>query len=210
MDGHISTDAEFNTFLGAIFPNYTQTAGVTALIEQTYPAISTNRTYSTESARMEAFIRDSCFTCNTRYLTEAYGDNNCWNMQYSVTPGWHGTDLIPSFYSFALSTDSFLEDLAFTLVPLFLGITKAYQSYITSYITTGNPNTNRAIWNIPSAISWPHPNSSGNQMTGVLNVGDLGFTTVSDTQNEKSSCNFWQEIAAAVTNLGKFVHYIPS
>ncbi|RFU35110.1 hypothetical protein B7463_g1248, partial [Scytalidium lignicola] len=204
VDGHISTDTEFSTFVNTIFPNYTKIAGINTLIEETYPPVSTNHTYSTESARMEAFIRDSSFTCNTRYLTEAYGDSKCWNMQYSVSPGWHGTDLVPTFYSFALSVDSFLEGLAFTLVPLFLGITKAYQSYITSYITTGNPNTKRAILNIPSAISWPHPNSSGNLMSGVLNVGNLGFSTVSDTQNQNVSCEFWRQVAAAVTNLGGY------
>ncbi|KAH8816214.1 Alpha/Beta hydrolase protein [Xylogone sp. PMI_703] len=204
VDGHISTDAEFSTFVNAIFPNYTIAAGVSTLVEEFYPPISTNHTYSSESARVEAFVRDSSFTCNTRYLTEAYGDSKCWNMQYSVTPGWHATDLIPTFYSFALSADTFLEGLAFTLVPLFLGITKAYQSYLTSFITTGNPNTKRAILNIPSAISWPHPNSSGNQISGVLNVGDWGFSTISDSQNEKASCEFWRELAAAVANLGGY------
>lgn len=204
VDGHVQTDSEFNTFLDSIFPTYTKTAGVNALIEAFYPPVSTNHTYATETDRMIAFVRDSSFACNTRHITEAYGDSNVWNMQYSVTPGYHATDLIPTFYNAVLSLDSFLEDLAFTVVPLFQGIANAMQSYFTSYVTTGNPNTDRAILNVPTAIYWPHPVSSAEMITGVLDVGDLWFSTVSDTQNKKTPCNFWRNVAAAVTSLGSF------
>jgi hypothetical protein len=152
---------------------------------------------------MKDFVRDSTFTCNVRYLTEAYSDSKVWNMQYSVTPGWHGTDIIPTFFNPILSLDSLIEDLFFTLAPLFVGIANAYQSYLTSYIKAGDPNMHHAVFNIPSAISWGHPDSSGEQITGVLNVGDWGFSTVADTQTDKAGCDFWRNVAAAVTNLGK-------
>jgi hypothetical protein len=195
VDGHIQTDAEFTTFLDSIFPNYTLAAGLNAIVEEFYPPVSTNSTYATETDRVLAFVRESSFTCNVRHLTEAYGDSNVYNLQYSVTPGWHATDLLPTFFSAALSLDS--------LVPLFEGISWAYQSYLTSYIKNGDPNPDRAIFNIPSAIEWKHPDSSGEQITGVLNVGDLGFSWISDTQNEKTPCDFWREVAAAATNLGR-------
>jgi hypothetical protein len=202
VDGHIKTDAEFTTFLDAIFPNYTQAAGLNAVIEQFYPPVSSNSKYATETDHVLAFVRESSFTCNVRHLTEAYGDSNVYNLQYSVTPGWHATDLLPTFFSEALSLDSLAENIFFSLVPLFKGISWAYQSYLTSYAKTGDPNPDRAIFNIPSAIPWSHPDSSGEQITGVLDVGDFGFSWVSDTQNEKTPYDFWREVAAAATNLG--------
>lgn len=87
VDGHVTTDAEFTDFINGIFPNYTKTAGLTAKIEEFYPPVDTSNTYDTETDRVTAFLRDSSFTCNTRYLTDAYGSAGIpvWNMQYSVS-----------------------------------------------------------------------------------------------------------------------------
>jgi carboxylesterase type B len=201
VDGHIQTDAEFTEFVNEIFPTYTQTGGVTAAIEEFYPPVSTNDTYASEVARTEAFVRDSSFTCNTRRIIEAYGDDSVWSMQYSVTPGYHGTDILPTFYDSSISLDSFAEDVAFALVPLFALLSTSYQSYLTSYAITGDPNTNRNKLLFPT-IQWNHPDSSGEQVTGVLDVEDTQFASVTDTQNEKTPCDFWVQVAAAVTNLG--------
>jgi hypothetical protein len=62
------------------------------------------------------------FTCDVRHLTAAYGDPNVYAQQYSVTPGWHGTDLLSTFYKPSLAVDSLAEKLFFNLVPLFEGI----------------------------------------------------------------------------------------
>lgn len=107
------------------------------------------------------------------------------------------------FYSFALTVNTLLENLAFTVVPLFKGITKAYQSYFVSYVKNGDPNTDRAWLNVPSAINWPHPTLGNEKLGNVLNVGDLGFSIISDTQNQKTACDFWKGVAAAGTNLGE-------
>lgn len=204
VDGHIANDAGFNFFIDASFPAYAKAAGINTIVEAFYPPVSTNKTYATEAARVEAFIREGSFTCNMRQLTEAYGDANVYNMQYSVTPGWHATDLLPTFYNSFVSLDNIAANLIFNLVPLFKGISWAYQSYMTSFARTGNPNPNRAILNIPSAIQWNHPDSSGEKMGNVLNAGDLGFSYIQDTQNLKSRCDFWMEISAAVTSLGGY------
>ena len=44
--------------------------------------------------------------------------------------------------------------------------------------------------------------STGNEITGVLNAGDLGFSIISDSQTEESVCSFWREVGAAITNIG--------
>ncbi len=234
VSGTIDTDDEFTAFLDGIFPNYTHKAtaaasgggsssekSVTEQILAFYPPVSGASTaaapsgqgpFHTESARVEAFLRDSCFVCNVRYLTEAYGDSSVWNMQYSVTPGWHGSDLLPTFYTAkgltAASIDSWLEDLATLLVPavglLLSGLSRAMQSYFASFVTTGNPNTHRAVLNLPPSISWGHPSSTGEQITGVLDVGNLGFHSVNDPQGGKTPCDFWRNVAAAVTSQGGY------
>lgn len=208
VTGEIQTDTQFTAFLEDIFPNYTVAAGIIEAITTFYPGISASATFATESDRVEAFLRESCFTCSVRHLTEAVGDDRVWNMQYSVTPGWHGTDLVPTFFNHALAADSLLEDLAALMVPvvgaLVAGISAAMQSYFASYVTTGDPNTQRITWNLPPTVQWGHPNSNGEQIAGVVNVGDWGFGTVSDDQNEKTPCDFWREIAAAVTALGGY------
>ncbi len=211
VSGAVATDAQFDTFLGALFPNYTRAAGVIDLVAKFYPSPAGARSkspYATQSDRVEAFVRDSGFTCNIRHLTEAFGDSKVWNMQYSVTPGIHGSDLLPTFYNPSVTSNSLLENLATIFVPilgpLFAGFSSALQSYLVSYITTGNPNTNRKILNIPPTVKWDHPVSSGEQIGGVVEAGDLGFRTISDTQNQKTPCDFWRNIAAAVTNLGGY------
>lgn len=149
-------------------------------------------------------------------LTEAMGDGRVWNMQYSVFPGWHATDLLPTFFSPAFASDQpFLDDLAMLFVPvlgpLVAGISAAMQSYFASYVTAGDPNVHRKVWNAPPAVRWDHPRSSASQeagggehITGVLDVGGWGFGAVTDDKLPKAACDFWRRFAAAVTALGGY------
>jgi hypothetical protein len=143
-------------------------------------------------------------------VAEALGESKVWAMQYSVFPGWHGSDLVATFFStgFAADTKTFFDDLAVlmapALAPFVAGISGAMQSYFASYVTTGNPNTNRALLNLPPSVHWGRPSVGTEAMQGVLNVGDWGFGTIGDTQNQKTPCNFWRDFAAAVTALGGY------
>lgn len=209
VSGAIQTDAQFTSFLTSIFPNYTLAMGVNERVKAFYPSPSAAGTpYRTQSDRVAAFVRDSCFTCNIRHLTAALGDAKVWNMQYSVSPGWHGTDLLPTFYNPRFTPDSFLEDLATLMVPgvgpLVAGISAAMQSYFASYVVTGDPNTNRKVFNLPPTVRWDHPSSKGEVMAGVVNVGNWGFGTVGDDQVSKGACDFWRGFAAAVTAGGGY------
>ncbi|KKY22420.1 putative lipase 2 [Diplodia seriata] len=200
VDGHIQTDEEFNGFVDSVFPTYAKEAGINAAIEEFFPPVSTNDTYDTVVERTKAFVRDSSFTCWSRFLTDAY-NGKTWNMQYSVTPGWHGTDLLPAFYQIYVS---FGGDVAFPLLPGFGSFATAYQSYLTSHARSGDPNTHAATTNIPPAINWPRPTTGGEDLSNVLNVGDLGFSLTTDDQLPKSECDFILELAAAVTNVGGY------
>ncbi|KAI1476230.1 alpha/beta-hydrolase [Daldinia eschscholtzii] len=154
VNGLVQTDSDFKSFVNAIFPNYTQAAGITDKINAFY-AVSGQSKYKSQTDRVQAVLRDSSFTCNIRHLTESFGDSEVWNLRYGVSPGWHGTDLFPIFSS-KLGGKSWLENLAARVTPgigsLTSGTSIALQSYLTSYVLTGDPNTNRKIFNLPPTV----------------------------------------------------------
>ena len=200
---NVQTDNDFNTFIQEEFPAYSQSSGVNAAIEARYPPVMSGSThnYTTEFDRVKAFLAESSFVCNVRYLTDAYNGKN-YNLQYSVTPGFHATDLLPTFYNLNLDLVALAANLSIPLVPGFGAFAQAYQSYLVSHARSGDPNTYKKTVNAPPAITWPKPVSSGDEITGVLNAGDLGFSVISDAETKESACTFWREVAAAVTNLG--------
>lgn len=119
-------------------------------------------------------------------------------MQYDVTPGWHGTDILPAFLNFD-PADSALSTALLAALPFYGSISQAYKSYITSFVRSGNPNTYSRRLNIPPAINWPTADAFSDQVVNVLNVGDLGFSLISDSENTLSTCNFWLDWISAAT-----------
>ena len=94
VDGQITDNEQFSHYLGVVFPTYTVRAGLNDAIERQYPKPGFGQKYGTQQQRVKALVRDVSFTCNTRFLAQAYNGRS-YNMQYSVTPGWHATDLLP-------------------------------------------------------------------------------------------------------------------
>lgn len=199
----VKTDAKFSTFVSEVFPPYAQSAGVNAAIEARYPPVmSGSSNYTTEFDRIKALLADSSFQCNVRYLSDAYNGIN-YNLQYSVTPGFHATDLLPTFYDLNVDLTALGDNAPFPLIPGFGSFAQAYQSYLVSHARSGDPNKYAKLLNVPPAIYWPKAgNSSADMLTNVLNAGNLGFSVVSDKETTESVCGFWREVAAAVTNLG--------
>lgn len=199
MPLNVQTDAQFNAFIAAVFPAYAQTSGINSIIESRYPPIlSPESNYTTERARLKAVEQDANFVCYVRFLSDAYAGKH-YNLQYSVTPGLHGTDLLPTFYNLNLD----LGDFPLPLVPGFWGLAQAYQSYLTSHARTGDPNAFRKIVNLPPAIRWPMPGGAdGDTFTDVLEVGDLGFRLIEDGQTARGQCGFWRDVQAALTGVG--------
>ncbi|KAL8667906.1 MAG: hypothetical protein Q9202_000371 [Teloschistes flavicans] len=197
---NVQTDAQFNAFIAAVFPAYAQTSGINSIIESRYPPIlSPASNYTTERARLKAVEQDANFVCYVRFLADAYAGKH-YNLQYAVTPGLHGTDLLPTFYNLNLD----LGDFPVPLVPGFGGLAQAYQSYLTSHARTGDPNALRKIVNLPPAIRWPMPGGAdGDMFTDVLEVGDLGFRLIEDGQTARGQCGFWRDVQAALTGVGE-------
>ena len=199
----VTTDSQFSTFVSEILPTYAQSSGVNAVIEARYPPVMSGKSnYSTEFDRTKGLLAESSFQCNVRYLTDAYNGKN-YNLQYSVTPGFHATDLLPTFYNLNIDLTALGDDVPFPLIPGFGSFAQAYQSYLVSHARSGDPNKYAKVLNVPPAINWPKPgSSSADVITNVLNAGDLGFSVISDNETAESRCGFWREVAATLTNLG--------
>ncbi|KAM0331487.1 hypothetical protein ACHAQA_003163 [Verticillium albo-atrum] len=210
VNGAVASNANFDTFIKGIFPNYTLANGNINQITDMYPPVTNSKSskFKSQAARMEALLRDSSFTCNIRYLNEAFGDKNVWNMQYSVSPGWHGSDLFAVFYNSRFKTGDWSQVLAtFVFLPagiLYGGISWALQSYLTSYVMTGDVNAKRAKWNLPPAISWKRP-ETGDKVKGVLNVGNWYYSTIEDKEVPRAECGFWRDFMREATRDGGYM-----
>lgn len=212
VDGSIATNADFDRFLSAVFANYTVDIGLNKLASGFYPAVGgAGSKYKAQADRTSDFIRDSSMTCNIRYLNEAYGDAKVWNMQYSVAPGWHASDLAAVFYDRTFSSpawDNVLRDLV--LVPLgflFSGVSTALQSYLASYAVKGDPNADRVVLNVPPTVKWNHPRTGGGgtKIGSVVDVGNFLLREIDDDQVPRPACDFWREFYAAATAEGGYV-----
>ncbi|KAL2208165.1 alpha/beta-hydrolase, partial [Sarocladium strictum] len=218
VSGAVKTNEQFEDFLSVLLPNSSISNGITERVLEAYPPIGNKGSlYKKQSDRLEALIRDSSMTCSIRYITEALGADKVWNMQYGVAPGWHATDLIPVFYNdkdFDMSSfTDFLASALSLITGLFMGaLSRAYQSYLTSYIRTGDPNTYRiSRWQnklFPGTEQWRRPELTSEGMKKVLNV-DYGllkyFSEVHDKQFPQDKCDFWKEFAKAGTVAGGYV-----
>ncbi|KAL8717750.1 MAG: hypothetical protein Q9225_005036 [Loekoesia sp. 1 TL-2023] len=195
---NIQTDPQFTAFIDSAFPPYSKSGGVNSAIEARYPL----KNYTITRARLKAVLQDGNFVCNVRYLSDAYAGKN-HNLQYSVTPALHATDLLPTFYN--LNLDLSALPVPFPLIPGFGSFAQAYQSYLVSLARSGDPNTYRKTVGVPPAITWPKPGGTGGDaFSGVLDAGDLGFSLITDGQTARSRCDFWVQVAAAVTSLGGY------
>lgn len=210
VDGSISTDAEFDSFLETMFPNYTDSRSLRAVVAERYPPVEDGGgKYGSQADRLKDVVRDSSMTCNIHYLNSAYASSRLWNMQYSVAPGWHATDLAAVFNNPLYDASGDWEDVltGYLLLPfnlLFSGISTVVQRYFSSYIVSGDPNTSRAVVNIPPGIRWNHPEPDGEKIKKVLDVGFL-VREVEDGEVPGSACGFWREFYAGAARDGGYV-----
>ncbi|KAJ9364797.1 Carboxylesterase family-domain-containing protein [Paecilomyces variotii] len=202
----IIDNKQVEEWIHSLLPAYASPAVEKAVLEE-YPAAGTpGSPYMTARERDKAFVRDSTFTCNVRTLTQAYAGKT-YNMQYSVTPGLHSDDVLAMFFDSSVPLGNYNASVDFTLIPGFATLAEGYQSYMASHAIYGDPNTARLALSIPPTITWPHPSQSGDAYANVLNVGDLGFSLIVDTQisaNSNSHCDFITQFNRALTNLNGY------
>jgi carboxylesterase type B len=164
--------------------------------------------------RVGALIRDSTFTCNTRQLYDAYKGRSVgvYMMQYdlleSIGQAVHASDLVPTFWNSEMNTTKLFYD--FLKLPKWKAEMAAaffdtsefpqrYQSYFTSHAITGNPNTYRRS----GTVAWQNASDNGNEIVNAMQTALLPFFNgkSKDTINTKKTCDFWKNIAYAMSNM---------
>lgn len=194
VDDSVKTDADFGRYVEYYYP----VDGVPEAVEQRYPGPGAeNATYDSQGDRLKAVLAASRFVCNIRYLADALlnGTTNTrvWNMQYSAPPGTHGADVLPSFFFPSLISTNATADFV-----------DGYRSLLTSLAMAGDPDAFKRNNSVPRIPAWPQVDNSTDAFGNVLDVGLFEMGLVSDEQNKRSVCDFWIEVAAAVTNAGGY------
>jgi hypothetical protein len=185
--GGLITDADFLT---AIEHNLGVNKAVSDAIvkKMPSPAVS-NGKFKSQRQRIVDFIQFSAFTCNVRFLSEAY-KGKTYNAQYSRGDGSHGSDILPLFYN-----DDNPLFRAYSLAdPIISTFAPQYHSYYTSHTRTGDVNTYR----INGTIQWPKA-KFGPSISNVLNIRDKDYELIEDTRTTAEDCDFWKDVFAALT-----------
>ncbi|PGG95275.1 hypothetical protein AJ79_10150 [Helicocarpus griseus UAMH5409] len=210
----VVTNDQFDDFVKSIIPSYVPSEALDIILSQYPPANLSGSPFKLVRDRTKAFVRDTSFTCNTRYVTEAFFGKT-FNAQFSATLGIHGTDILAAFFDDAIPVNALNKTIPVNILPLFSGIASAYQGYLTSHAMHGDPNTARADPHLPPTIEWPRPTDTDGVFDNVMDIGDFGFSIIKDKQSAKageSSCDFILELYKAATNLngyappGAFLH----
>lgn len=207
---HVTTEETFDAFLGGFMPGSDHANQRTAIKQHYKCRINFlgdwNKCAST-------IIRDSTFTCNTRFLHQAYPDIT--HMMRYVFPlidlASHGSDMAPLFTNTVaeakvmLSKNGLNETQAgqYAQFLYFHKIPLAYKTYFASFAAKGgDPNV---LAQPGQAPSWPiASDSDAGLMQNVMTVRMASFTEsafvtdVTDRQNAKSTCDFWTGIAGEV------------
>jgi carboxylesterase type B len=144
----------------------------------------TSKKWTTQKQRFHEFVQTTVFTCNVRYMTEAY-KGKTFNVQYARGAGTHGSDILPTFFS----------------SPGLLGgsgqsakLNAQYQSQLISHARSGDVNKFR----VNGTIEWPKAEWAP-ALKQVLNVTDRGFELIADDKTTAEECDFWKDVMAALT-----------
>ncbi|QDS73147.1 hypothetical protein FKW77_001884 [Venturia effusa] len=149
--------------------------------------------FRTVKDRLLDIIQGTSFSCNIRWLTQAYPHKN-WVYQYSKGRGTHGSDILPMFYS----RNSPLTALVGILNSDVKKMAEKLQPYLASYITTGDPNAAKrglALLRMDKIVD-----SNAEYLEPLINFDDVN-TIVKDRASKLSACQFWRDGEAAGTNI---------
>lgn len=193
-DPLINTNDKIKVLVNTNFPNATE-ATRAKIVNELYPAPRLFGEFSSHFERLNHMLQEFVVTCNTRFLVEAYKGKS-WSYVFSVPPGIHAFDLIFTFFRTDLNIGDFQIDFDF---PFISGnnLMTGWQSYFTSFVRAGNPNTHRQVFALPFTKNWPLSDVKSNGIS-ALDVNILGFDVETDT-DAGNRCDFWKAGAWAGT-----------
>jgi carboxylesterase type B len=169
-------------FTNLLTYNFGKNPVVTASALKHFPSPQdSNGKWKTQKQRVHDFVQTTVFTCNVRYVAEAY-KGKTYHVQYS---GQHGSDITATFYNPGYFNTAFSK------------FAQQYQSYLTSHARTGDPNKLR----MEGTIKWPKV-EWGPTLSKVLAAGDNTFKLIEDKATTADDCDWWKDIMAVETSEG--------
>ncbi|KAI5781690.1 Alpha/Beta hydrolase protein [Peziza echinospora] len=182
------TEAEVTAMVTSNFPNATA-AIRTQILNTLYPKPTLFSEFPSNFLRLSKIIEDVIVTCNTRWLAQAYA-GNAYNYVFAIPPGIHGIDLLLTFWRTTLNIGALQLDAT---IPFLTNNNYAtgFQSYLTSFVRTGDPNTHRQLLALPLTKSWATSSVTSEGVVG-LELGLLGYSTTTDKDSSAARCDFWR------------------
>lgn len=138
------------------------------VLGELYPCASDATSYKNEYERAATLVSELSFSCNTRYLATAFG-NNTFSYRFQVPPGAHSQDIPWTFFNG--NTTNLDPTMA-----------QAMQLYFTRFGKLGDPNLEGVL------PEWLVYGDGAELVTFGL---DGIATSVDDTMNER--CQYWQK-----------------
>jgi carboxylesterase type B len=195
-DPSITSDAKFDELMALTYGNSSALAQSRSAINTLYPPLAApNTPFKTEKERMSLYVTEGSFTCHNRGVADAYA-GRAYVLHYAVPPSRHGGDQGATFFN--------------PLSPQYAGTPKAelearqgFQSYLASYIRSGNPNTYR---NKETTVEWPM--ATGHDKAVLSNTlvvdtlaGKSGIKVADDALMGKDRCQWWTDVLKAKEKL---------
>ncbi|KAK0704475.1 Alpha/Beta hydrolase protein [Lasiosphaeris hirsuta] len=207
-------EQDVKNFLTSFFPESSlSTIRDQILTQYTPPNNITCRLYPIPcwQEALQNIIRDSSFTCNTRFLLQAYGPTTPTFMMSYLHPyaidAFHALDLIPLYMNSFSDAYNMIHTHATTLnssvVSLLASaissnVMPTYQAYMGSFAVHGDPNAEK----LSEAPSWSAATTAAPTVTPVMEVANMilskGWHLDSDDQNTEGNCGFWLSVASVV------------
>ncbi|EUC41839.1 hypothetical protein COCMIDRAFT_8509 [Bipolaris oryzae ATCC 44560] len=166
----VNTSTALRAQVGQSYANAPQST-IDYIVDTLYPPVFDGSLgYTNDYERGKLIVAESAFTCNTYFLSEAYG-NETYVYLFAVPPALHGQDVPYTYYDGGALSDSVRNAT----------VARALQEFITSFAETG----------VPDAVGVKEFQVYGPNAT-VLELDITGFEEVRD-RNANARCAWWQK-----------------
>ncbi|KAJ6261206.1 Acetylcholinesterase [Drechslerella dactyloides] len=185
-DPAATTDQDVYTTVSTTFSNATRSTIDKML--NLYPTPGLFKKYLTNFLRGADLVGQFIVTCNTRTIAQAY-PGKTYNYQFSVVPGLHAEDILFTFWHPGIKLGPIELDFNLDFLTS-KNLATGWQSYLTSFVRSGNPNTYRESGGLPWTVNWDK--SRVGDTVSALNMDLLGFSMIGDPDTDAGRCGFWQ------------------
>ncbi|KAH6714768.1 carboxylesterase family protein-like protein, partial [Leptodontidium sp. MPI-SDFR-AT-0119] len=170
---YIQSDETLQSHLRTVFPAITQQT-IDYVTQTLYPPVfDGSHPYRDQYSRANLIISEGIFTCNTNYLSTAYG-NKTYSYLFAVPPALHSQDVSYTYFTGGAPSD-------YPLGVSNITIATAIQQFITSFAKDGRPSANNI-----RQFNMYGPNAS------ILRFNVTDIDEIRDS-NANTRCAWWQK-----------------